>query len=332
MKKFRTLLLDKKNIKALLKMEEAVSAVEEVFREHGLNKTQMPPKIYLNLEKYHGDFRAMPAYAQKIDKCVLKWVNVHPNNKKFGLPTVMAVIILSEPKNGFPLCIMNGTVITSLRTGAAGAVAAKYLARKDSKVVAMVGCGEQAKTQLEGLRLLFDIREIKLWSNDSYSGRDFMQKMKTGKEKMAVYKSVKDCVSASDIVVTTTPSRKPIVRYEWLKNGCHINAIGADSKGKEELSPLILKKSKVVVDSFAQAHHSGEINVPLSRGVITRKNIYAELGEIICGKIKGRVNNSEITVFDSTGLAIQDLAVASLAYRLALRKKAGISFDFLGLK
>jgi len=331
MKKLYTLLLDRKNIAVLLGMKEVIPAIEDVFREQGLGKTQMPPKIYLHLEKYHGDFRAMPAYAEKLDKCVLKWVNVHPDNKKLGLPTVMAIIILSDPKNGFPLCIMDGTVITNLRTGAAGALAARYLARKDSKIVAMVGCGEQAKTQAGGLRLFFDIKEIKLWSKDDFSVKSFMNNIKTGKIKVTLCKNVESCVSESDIVVTTTPSRKPIVKYRWLKKGCHINAIGADSKGKEELEPLILKKAKVVVDSFLQASHSGEINVPFAKGLITKKNIYAELGSIVCGKSKGRAGSKEITVFDSTGLAIQDLAVANLVYRFALRKKCGRQINLLGL-
>jgi alanine dehydrogenase len=291
----------------------------------------MPPKIYLHLDKYAGDFRAMPAYAEKLNKCVLKWVNVHPNNRKLGLPSVMAVIILSDPKNGFPLCIMDGTFVTNLRTGAAGAVAAKYLARKDSKIVGMVGCGEQAKTQVSGLFLNFNIKEIKLWSKDNSCTRSFMAGIMAGKEKITVCKSIKDCVKESDIVVTTTPSRRPIVKYRWLKRGCHINAIGADSKGKEELEPLILKKAKVVVDSFTQASHSGEINVPFSSGLITRNDVCAELGSIICGKKKGRTGDSEITVFDSTGLAIQDLAVANLIYTLALAKNIGKHINLLGL-
>ncbi len=331
MKKPLTLLLDKKSISGLAGMNEAIPAVEDVFLQQGLNQTQMPPKIYLHLEKYGGDFRAMPAYAEKTGKCVLKWVNVHPDNRKRGLPTVMAVIILSDPKNGFPLCVMDGTLITNLRTGAAGAVAAKYLARKDSKTIAMVGCGEQAKTQLLGLRRIFKIKEVKLWSKDNSCSRDFFRKMKVAKEKIIICGKVEDCIRGSDIVVTTTPSRKPIVKYRWLKKGCHINAIGADSRGKEELEPLILQKAKLVVDSFAQAAHSGEINVPFAKGIITRNNIYAELGSIICGRKKGRVNASEITVFDSTGLAIQDLAVSSVVYRLALAKSRGRKINLLGL-
>ncbi|MDD4183444.1 MAG: ornithine cyclodeaminase family protein, partial [Candidatus Omnitrophica bacterium] len=221
------------------------------------------------------------------------------------------------------------TFITNMRTGAAGAVAAKYLARKDSKIVSMVGCGEQAKTQAEGLKLLFDIKEMKLWSKYDFSVKNFIDNTKTGKIKISRYKNIEDCVCGSDIVVTTTPSRKPIVKYRWLKKGCHINAIGADSKGKEELEPLILQKAKIVVDNFTQASHSGEINVPFAKDLITKKDIYAELGSIVCGKKKGRANDREITVFDSTGLAIQDLAAANIVYNSALKKKAGTKINLI---
>lgn len=329
MKKHYTLFLGKGDVSGLLTMKETVAAVEDIFREHGLGRTQMPPKIYLHLDEYAGDFRAMPAYAGKLDKCVLKWVNVHPNNRNAGLPTVMAVIILSDPSNGLPLCVMDGTLVTAFRTGAAGAVAAKYLAPRDSKVVSFIGCGEQAKAQLRGLRLIFNFKEVRLWSKDDFYGLDFAKSMNNGKEKIFICKNIKDCVYGSDIIVTTTPSRKPILKYSWLKKGCHINAIGADSKGKEELEPLILKKGKVVVDSFAQASHSGEINVPFSKGMITKKDIYAELGSIVCGKKKGRINNSEITVFDSTGLAIQDLAAANAVYKNALKRKTGIKINLV---
>ena len=147
--------------------------------------------------------------------------------------------------------------------------------------------------------------------------------MKKSGEAMTAAATIKECVSDADIVVTTTPSRKPIVQPQWIKDGTHINAIGADAPGKEELDPTILKRSKVVVDDVEQASHSGEINVPIAKGLFKLKDIYATLGEIIAGKKKGRASPREVTVFDSTGLAIQDTAVASLIYKAAVKKKLG---------
>ncbi|OGX29655.1 MAG: alanine dehydrogenase [Omnitrophica WOR_2 bacterium RIFCSPLOWO2_12_FULL_51_24] len=324
MRDHKTLILDKKQVAGLADMKAAIKAVEDVFREYGLGRTKMPPKIYLHLPEHGGDFRAMPAYVRRPDECVLKWVNVHPDNRRFGLPSVMAVIILSDPRNGLPLCIMAGGNPTNIRTGAAGGVAAKYLARKDSRVVGMVGCGAQARTQLLALLNLFKLKDVKVWGFEPHEVKDFIRDMKKAKVKFTAAKDIEECVRGSDIVVTTTPSRKPLVKFAWLKAGAHINAIGADAKGKQELEHWILRNAKVVVDSWEQASHSGEINVPVSYGQITRNNIYADIGQIVSGRRKGRTNAKEITVFDSTGLAIQDAAIADLIFKTAVRKRVGI--------
>lgn len=322
-KKHHTLILNREEIEKLVDIRRSIRVVERAFIEYGRGRVQMPAKIYLYLDKFSGDFRAMPAYIEKLGRCALKWVSVHPGNKKFGLPAVMAVIILSDPKNGFPLCIMDGTYATNLRTGAAGGVAAKYLARKDSKAVSMVGCGAQARTQLEALNELFDIEEVRVWGSKRSYVKEFILDMKKLKLKMAAAKNIKDCLKGGDIVVTTTPSRRPVIKEKWLKKGAHINAIGADAKGKEELEPLILRKAKVVVDAWEQVSHSGEINVPLRKRLISKKDIYADIGQICAGKKRGRVSPREITVFDSTGLAIQDVAIADLIYKAALKKRTG---------
>ncbi len=330
--KFRTtLILDRKAVSSLVDMKSSIGAVEKVFAQYGLGRAVMPPKIYLDLPKFKGDFRAMPAFAEGLSKCSLKWVNAHANNSKYGLPSVMAVVILNDPQTGFPLCIMDGTFLTSMRTGAAGAVAAKYLARRDSQIVALVGCGAQARTQLMGLREVFAIKTVKIFGKEKVLAENFIKTMKRPGENIIAAATIKECVQEADIVVTTTPSRKPIVQGQWIKKGTHINAIGADAAGKQELNSTILKFAKIVVDDFRQAGHSGEINVPIAQGILTQKDIYAQLGEIVCGKKKGRTSNQEITVFDSTGLAIQDLAMADLIYRSAVKSSVGQKINLLGL-
>ncbi|MGC9514942.1 MAG: ornithine cyclodeaminase family protein, partial [Methanocrinis sp.] len=152
--------LSEDEVKSSLTMEEAIEAVEEAFREHGRGKAQMPPKSYLYYKKYDGDLRTMPAYLEELDATGVKVVNVHPNNPDQGLPTVMAVMILNSPMTGAPIAMMGGTHLTSMRTGAAGAVAAKYLARKDSRRVGLLGAGAQARTQLLGLAKLFAIDTV----------------------------------------------------------------------------------------------------------------------------------------------------------------------------
>lgn len=323
MPKHETLILSQRDVAKVVNVKSAIGAVEEAFREYGLGRAQMPPKIYLDLKEFSGDFRAMPSYVRKFNLCTLKWVNAHPQNAVFGLPAVMAVMIVSDPKTGFPLAIMDGTLATSLRTGAGGAVAAQFLARKNSEIVALVGCGVQARAQLTGLHEIFKIKEVRVWGHQKALIQKFIRAMKKTNIAITAAATIRECVEGADIVVTTTPSRVPLVQSGWIKEGTHINAIGADAPGKEELYPRILKRAKVVVDDFAQAAHSGEINVPVQKGIFKLKDIHASLGEIVAGKKKGRTSEREVTVFDSTGLAIQDTAVASLIYKAALKKKLG---------
>ena len=324
----KTLLLTEKDVKQLLSMGEVMEAVESAFKEKGLARAQMPAKLYLFYGKYNGDLRTMPSYLEELDVSAVKVVNVHPDNRtKYDLPSIMATIILVDPKNGAPLAIMGGTWITAMRTGAAGGVAAKYLARKDSKVVGFVGAGAQAKTQLMSLLSLYGrLEEVRIWSRTRKTRDDRVAEMEAAygdKAKMTPVDSVKQAVKGVDIVVTITPSRKPIVSSDWIALGTHINCIGADAPGKEELDPAILTRAKIIVDDWEQASHSGEINVPLTKGIITRQNIWGNIGEVVAGLKQGRTSSDEITVFTSTGLAVQDAVTAELAYKKALAKGIG---------
>ena len=318
-----TLLLSKEDVENILSMQMALEVVEHAFKLHGLGKTQMPPKVYLYFDD-KGDLRAMPAYLE--GHAGVKWVNSHPYNKEKGLPTVMAIIIYNDPETGFPLAVMDGAFITNMRTGAAGGIAAKYLARKDSKIIGFVGCGMQARTQFLALKELFDLEQAKCYDINENAAVNFAKFV----EKFGVDANVTGVKEACDfdILVTTTPSREPVVRAEWIKEGTHINAIGADAPGKQEIDGNLLKRAKIVVDDYEQAKHSGEINVPLSLGIITEEDIYASIGEIIAGKKKGRESEDEITLFDSTGLAIQDIATASKVYEEAVKRGIGKKFRF----
>ncbi len=325
----RTLILTGSQARKLIAMPDVLKAVERAFALHGRGMAQMPPKMYLHLDEHKGDFRAMPSYIKGMEACGIKWVNVHTRNRRLGLPTVMALFILSDPATGFPLCVMDATAITSYRTGAAGGIAAKCLARKGASVIGLVGAGVQAKTQLEAIKEFFNIRTVRVWDYKKEQVSRFMKAAGSFGLDIKAAGTVRDCVKDADIVVTTTPVRRPLVKSAWIKNGTHINAIGADAKGKEELEAALVKRSKIVVDERAQAYHSGEINVPLSKGIITTKDVYGTLGEIVAGKKKGRTSRTEVTIFDSTGLAIQDVTVAHLLYRKALKKGVGKRLELI---
>lgn len=323
-----TLILTDDEVKKLLSMDEVMEAVEHAFREKGLGQAQMPAKIYIFYKKYNGDLRTMPSYLEKLDVSAVKIVNVHPDNrKKYNLPTVMAVIVLIDPKNGAPIAIMSGTNVTDMRTGASGGIAAKYLARKDSKIIGLVGAGVQARTQLMAhLEVYKKLDEVRVWSRSKETTQRFVAETERTYRhlcKIVSVNTIKEAVEGADIVVTTTPSREPLVMNDMISPGMHFNCIGADAPGKEEMDPAILKKAKIVVDDWEQASHSGEINVPLSQGIITRKNIWAEIGEIAAGLKPGRERRDEITIFMSTGLAVQDAVTAKIAYDKAIKKGIG---------
>jgi alanine dehydrogenase len=209
---------------------------------------------------------------------------------------------------------MDGTYITGMRTGVVGALAVKYLARKEAQTMGVVGAGEQAFYQIAAIVKVKKITKIIIFDIKAAAIEKLKKALK--KEGIEISQGTIEEVSAQDILVTTTPSKTPIVQAQWIRTGTHINAIGADAPGKQELDPKILHQAKIVVDDWAQASHSGEINVALAQGIIGKKDIYSSLGEIIAHKKPGRHSNNEITIFDSTGLAIQDLYTANFFYRL----------------
>ncbi|HII99413.1 MAG TPA: ornithine cyclodeaminase family protein [Methanoregula sp.] len=297
---------------------EVNRAVESAFADHGYGLVQMPPKVYITLPG--GDFRTMPAYLPSLKMAGVKVVNVHPENPQQGLPTVMALTIILDIATGRPVAVLNATRLTDIRTGSAGAVAAKYLAPKKTVTLGIAGTGRQAEAQVRATAAELEIEKILIWSRNPRHADRFVALMDRF-----------DCTSVSlekvcdaDVIVTTTPSRTPIIRSEWVHEGTHINAIGADAPGKEELDPALLNRAQVFVDDMAQATHSGEVNVPIAQGIYRQEAIAGTLGEVVIGK-KRRERPDRITLFDSTGLAIQDLAIAAIA----MRQGTAIDLPFL---
>lgn len=314
-------------IRSLISTTDAIPLVEKAFAAYARGEAWMPSKVYLDLPGIEGDFRAMPAYIRETGACGLKWVNAHPRNPEHGILSVMATIILSRAETGEPLAVLDGTYITNIRTGAAGGVANKHLSREDSSRVALVGCGAQAATQLEAARAVRPIKHVRVWGHEAGLAEAFIEKNRGEGLEFEPVQSIEDGVRDVDIVITTTPSRKPLVMRDWLSPGTHINAMGADAEGKQELDPRILSDATVVLDDLEQASHSGEINVPLSGGDYSRDQVHGTLGEVVNGAIPGRENVEQITVFDSTGLAIQDMAVAGYVHERCREQGTGIVLE-----
>ena len=319
-----TLLITSKDIVRVLTPSLANSVVEKAFKAYALGRADMPPKSYLYFKK--GDLRTMPAYlhGQGFDIAGVKSVNVHPGNSRFGLPTVMGVIILIDPKNGFPIALLDGTSLTNIRTGAAGALAAKILSRKNARTAGFVGTGSQARTQLACIMEVRKLNDIKVWKRSAKSRLEdhfCAWARETFHLKTRIYKDIDDVALHTDILITTTPSRVPLVKR--VSPGTHINAMGADARGKQEIRVRVLKRAKLIIDDWRQASHGGEINVPVTKRQLRKKDIHGELGEIAIGAKEGRVSADEITLFDSTGLAIQDVSCGYAVYQ-ALKDKKGV--------
>ncbi|MBT6049653.1 MAG: ornithine cyclodeaminase family protein [Candidatus Scalindua sp.] len=319
-----TLFITAKDVQSVLTYPLSLKTVEAAFKAFGQGKAYQPPKSYLTFK--YGDLRSMPAYinAPGMNIAGIKSVTVHPDNhKKFDLPTVMATILLTDPRNGFNIAVLDGTHITNIRTGAAGGVATKYLSRKNSKVMALIGAGAQAYTQLHHIMLTRKLKEVRVHARSEASMNKFCVEMSKEYPKVTFLPKPdgKKACRGADIITATTPARKPIIKKSWIDPGTHINGIGADAAGKQELETALTKSCKIVIDEWQQASHSGEINVPVSRGKLRKKDIHAELGEIIAGEKKGRTSDNEITLFDSTGLAIQDVSTAFVVYQALMKKR-----------
>ena len=332
-----TLLLDSEDVRANAPMADLIAAIEDAFGAYQRGDAQMPAKSYIDLPQYNGDFRSMPAYLSvraadgsvDWDAAGVKWVNVHTDNQReYDLPTVLGTMIYSDPKTAFPLAIMDGRELTLLRTGAAAAVATDHLAVDDATSLGIVGAGVQSYSQLEAIASVRPIEEVVISDVDAERAAAFIDQFDDRFEIRAG--SVSEA-AACDVLSTVTPVESPIVDREDVGEHTHVNAIGADAAGKHELDDEILLDATLVIDDYEQTTHSGEINVPYSEGVLTDSDIYGSLGEIVVGDKEGRTSDDSISVFDSTGLAIQDVAAAHVIYTQADTNDNGTPFDLLGL-
>ncbi|AEH36239.1 alanine dehydrogenase [Halopiger xanaduensis] len=324
-----TLLLDSDAVDEHAQLAAVIDAVEEAFGAFERGDTQMPAKSYIELPQYNGDFRSMPAYLDTgdWDAAGVKWVNVHPDNPaEHDLPTVLGTMIYSDPETAFPLAIMDGTMLTMKRTGAAAAVATDYLALEDASSLGIVGAGVQSYTQLEAISEVRQLEEVVVADQDEERVQRFVE---TYEDRFDVRGGSISEAGHCDVLSTVTPVRDPIVGSDDVGEHTHINAIGADAAGKHELADDLLQAARIVIDDHEQCTHSGEINVPYGEGVLTDEDIYAEIGELVVGAKDGRTAETGVTVFDSTGLAIQDVAAARVVYENASDADDGYAFGMI---
>jgi alanine dehydrogenase len=327
------LILSKNEVQSCLPMGKTIEAVREAYIAFARGRVQLAPVAHLDVKQYNGEVDIKPGYVEDFGVIGTKIASGYYDNHKLGLPPGVAVIVLMDLKTSMPIAIMDGTYITAYRTGAAGTVAADVLARKDSRSVGVVGTGTQGRMQIMALRELFEIEEVRAWDIVGKEAERYAQEMaeSLGIEVNA-FSNVEDVVRDTDIVVTVTPSRKALVRSDWIGEGVHINAIGADSPGKQELDPKIVATAdKIVVDSLVQCRRIGEIQHALAQNLITEDKVHAEIGQILIGDKSGRESDREITMFDSTGLAAQDIAAGYVVYKEAKEKGLGLTTNLLNI-
>ncbi len=321
-----TLLLTRGEVATLLNLDECIAAVEKAFLLHAQGKT-LPTGI-LGIPACGGGFhiKAAGLTLARSYFVVKTNGNFFHNKERFAMPNIQGIIVLYDGENGYPLAVMDSIEITIQRTGAATAVAAKYLARQDSRVAGICGCGNQGRIQLRALTRVLRIEQVYAFDSDPAQAnrfaRDFSNEL--GITVSAVTNPA-DAIQRSDLCVTCTPARQFFVRQRDVAPGTFLAAVGADSPEKQELDPALLASSKVVVDMLEQSATIGELHHALEKSLLTRNDVHAELGAIIAGQKPGRASNDEVIVFDSTGTALQDVAAAALVYEKAVSAGTGVS-------
>jgi len=323
-----TLLLSRSDVERLLTPDECIAAVEDAFRQHALGKA--PPPGILGFHTQDGSFHIkaalltlhQPYFAAKTN------ANFPQNGTRHSLPTIQGVVVLCDAVNGLPLAVMDSMAITALRTAAATAVAAKYLAREKCDTVLICGCGGQAAAQLRALLRVRSPARIRAYDQDAAKARAFAAALavETGLPVTPV-DDLSWAIAGSDIVITCTTSTRYFITRGMVRPGTFVSAVGADNENKQEIDPALLASSKVVTDITEQCSAIGDLHHALAAGAMSRAQVHAELGEIIAGRKPGRASDEEIIVFDSSGTALQDVAAAVAVYRRALADGEGTRFS-----
>lgn len=325
------LLLDRRTIAELLSLDECIAAVEVAFAAHARGETLAPGLLHGDGVggEYHikaGGIRApRPRYACKINSSFFQ------NRATNGLPNIQGLIVLYDAADGRPLAVMESAEITIKRTGAATAVAAKYLARADSRVATIVGAGNQGAIQLESLMRVRQLEKVFVCARNPATTAAFAARL-AAKLGISVEPraDLAAAVGGSDIVVTCTPAKRWIVGREMVSPGTFVAGVGADSPDKQELEPALLASSAVVTDLTDQCVRVGDLHHAVSEGAMRREDVRGELGQVIVGQAPGRLNPREVLVYDATGTALQDVAAAVLVYEKAVAAGRGTPFPFWG--
>lgn len=326
---FMTLILQSEEIKKIVHLNSnLILIIENAFKSLSKGEVVMPPILRLDIKKYHGESDVKAAYIKGLDSFAIKVASGFFNNPLLGLPSSNGLMILLDSQTGvIKSVLLDKGFLTDIRTAIAGAIAAKYLSNSEIETVGIIGAGIQAKLQLKALLLVRNPKKITVWSRDPIKVNKFVNDFKNTLNIESCV-SVENLVTSSNLVITTTPAKKPLIKNEWLQKGMHITAMGSDAEHKNELDPKILKDCDVYVpDSQSQTSILGELHHALKENLIEPDREYNELGKIILNPNLGRQSKNDITICDLTGTGAQDTAIARYSYDLAIKNNLGLKLD-----
>jgi ornithine cyclodeaminase/alanine dehydrogenase-like protein (mu-crystallin family) len=322
-----TLVLTRGDVRERLGLDECIAAVEEAFRLHADGRSLSPGVLVVPVPARQGGFHikaagldlGRPYFAAKTN------ANFRDNPRRHGLPAIQGVIVLCDADHGFPLAVMDSIEVTTRRTAAATAVAAKWLARPDSATATICGCGSQGRAQLRALARVLPLRRAYAFDADTAAARAYASDLSAELEiEVTAVTDHADALLRSEVCVTCTPSDTPFLLREQVRPGTFVAAVGADSPDKQELDPRLMAAGVVVVDVLDQCARIGELHHAMDAGVMTRGAVHAELADLVTGRKPGRRSPDEITIFDSTGTALEDVAAAAVVYEKALAAGGGL--------
>ena len=323
------LVLSEKQVQSLIDLDELIAALEQAHIQYSTGKAVMPVRLVVPLPQIQGRITSMPGYLNEDKALGMKVVTYFQDNPKQNLPAILATIMLFSSDTGKMIAAMDGGYITAIRTACASALATRVLANPETPVLGILGAGVQARAHIQALTRVRQLRRIKLYSPSGKSARSIKQDLeKPCAIPIDVVDSAQAAVRDSDLLVTVTTAKDPIVQVEWLKPGVHINAVGSHRPDLREIDGATLKRAKVVVDSReAVMAECGDILLALKEQSIGAADIHGEIGEVLAGTKAGRSSPSEITLYKSVGIAIQDVAAAQLVYRKALERNVGTDVE-----
>lgn len=337
---FNLKVLSREETEKLLNMEDVIKVVESTYVQKSNKNADAYEMVYAEFEPGVCDMDIKSGWLKESGNYGMKLTSWFSENHKQGLPEIVAVVMVFDDKTGVPIGLLDGSYITGMRTGAAGAIGAKYLARKDSKNLMMVGAGNIATYQIAAMLKVFpELEKVRIYNPKSYdvakNKADSMVEILNDKfgitevshVEFSAVENPEEALKTTDIVITVTPSQEPLIKKEWIKAGTHISCVGSDMAGKEEIDPRLFENARVLVDDIKQCINVGEIEIPIRNGILKEEDIAGEIGDVISNRIPGRKNDEEITIYDTIGIALLDIATAELAFEKAKNNQVGSTVE-----